>query len=226
MATGQSLLDLMELANQELQLQPTETDVTRGLLALNVAQDYFENLAASRKVKTGTTNPTTEVVATANVETTAFPTGLLRVDRLQRLDGTGGNPIGDLERLQRTGGHANRQFRIWQFSGPTGSGTPGAYWTQGTSIYWSPKPASTSYYRAYGFIRAADITASGTFTYDDGVMFPLAVFAAKLMTIGVADSPQDLTTLAQETFTAILDTLERFNRDGAQDVTYERSHSE
>ena len=44
--TGQDLLDRMELVNQELQLQSGEADVTRGLLALNVAQDYLESILA------------------------------------------------------------------------------------------------------------------------------------------------------------------------------------
>ncbi len=39
---------MMELVNQELQLQAGEENVTKGLLALNVAQDYFESLAAQR----------------------------------------------------------------------------------------------------------------------------------------------------------------------------------
>jgi hypothetical protein len=46
--TGQTLLDTMELLNQELQLQSGEADVVRGLLALNIAQDHFEASAAKR----------------------------------------------------------------------------------------------------------------------------------------------------------------------------------
>jgi hypothetical protein len=226
MATGQNLLDMMELANQELQLQPTEVDVARGLTALNVAQDFFENLMASRKIKAGTTNPTTEISATANVETTAFPTGFIRIDRIWRLDGTGGNPVAELENLKRTGGHRMRSQIPWIFQSSTGSGTPAAYWTQGYAIYWSPKPSATTYYRVYGQSRAADITAVGAFTYDEGVMFPLASFAARIMATGVADSSTDLSALSTEFFEKVLDTLERFNRDGGQDLTYTRVHTE
>ena len=226
MATGQSLLDMMELANQELQLQPTETDVTRGLVALNVAQDYFENMVAVRKLKVGSTNPTAEVTASANTETTAFPTGLLRVDRIWRLSDTGGDPVVELENLKRTGGHRMRPRVPWILQSSAGMGTPDAYWTQGYAIYWSPKPAATGYFRVYGFIRAADITASGTFAYDDGVMFPLASFAAKLMATGIGDTTTDLTALAGEVFDKVLEALERFNRDGGQDLTYSRVHTE
>ncbi len=225
MATGQTLLNYMELANQELQLQPNENDVVRGLLALNVAQDYFENLASSRKVKTGSTSPTAEVATSAAGETTAFPTGCIRVDRIWRLDGTGGNPVAELEPLKRTGGH-RQSFNPWLTASSVASGSPTGWWTQGSYIYWSPLPSGVTYCRLYGFMRAADITASGTFTYDDGVMFPIAGMAARLMAIGVADPTTDLTGLANEYFEAILDTLERFNRDGGQDLTYTRIHRE
>jgi len=85
--TGQNLLDRMELVNQELQLQAGEADVVRGLVALNVAQDYLESLLASRgKSFIGTTPG--NVVTAANTETTAFPAGVLRIDRMQVLDAT------------------------------------------------------------------------------------------------------------------------------------------
>lgn len=224
--TGQTLLDMMEMVNQELLLQSGEGDVTRGLLALNVAQDYFENLAAIRKTKTGTTAPTTEIASTANGETTTFPAGFIRIDRIQRLDGSGGKVVAELTPLQRTGGHAHSITVPWLFTASGASGTPYGYWTEGTNIYWSPRPVSVQYFRVYGFPRAADITASGTFTYDDGVGFPLAAFAAKILSLGVADSTTDLSGLASEVFESVLNTLEQFRRDGGQNVTYSRVHTE
>lgn len=221
--TGQSLLDTMELCNQELQLQPTESDVTRGLLALNVAQDYFETLAAVRKIKGG---QTTEIATVANTETTAFPTGYLRIDGIQRLSGTGGYVVEDLDRLQRVGGHAGGRSSQWIFSAASSTGTPSSYWTQGTSIYWAPKPNAVAYFRVYGFQRAVDLTAAGTFTYDDCVALPLASFATRLMAVGVGDPVGDVMAIAQETLKATLDALEEFNRDGGQALRFERSHSE
>ncbi len=75
--TGQDLLDRMELLNQELQLQSGEVDVTRGLLALNVAQDYFEVLAAGRKNIAGGGTPVSTVSTAAGVESTNYPSGVL-----------------------------------------------------------------------------------------------------------------------------------------------------
>src|SRR3990167_9038126 len=101
MATGQSLLDRMELLNQELQLQSGESDVTRGLTALNVAQDCFEARAAARPNIYGSTTPVGTVTTTVNTENTAFPTGLLRLDRLQYIDPGTSRPAWDLNPIRR-----------------------------------------------------------------------------------------------------------------------------
>ena len=81
MATGQTLLDLMEVLDRGLQLQSGQTGVTMGLRAANAAQDYLESLLALQPNNYGSTVGT--VTTTADTETTAFPTGLLRLDRLQ-----------------------------------------------------------------------------------------------------------------------------------------------
>lgn len=221
--TGQSLLDMMELVNQELQLQTGEADVTRGLLALNVAQDYFETYAAVRKIKGGQTG----TLSTAqNTESTAFPTGVLRIDRLQLLDAGTGRPKYDLTPLHRVGGHLARGFWPLNITSTTTSGEPRSYWTNGANIFWSPLPSGTFSVRWYGFQRQVDITASGTFSYDDLVALPLASFAARLMKMSVDDSVQEINSLAQETFKAALDSLEMFNRDGAAALEYSEIHTE
>lgn len=217
--TGQGLLDRMELLNQELQLQAGEADVTRGLLALNVAQDYFESLAAQRAKILGSATGT--VATTANTETTAFPTGVLRIDRLQTLNASS-RPAVELRRLSRAGGHA--VSAPWPQSAFTGTGTPSAYWTNGTSIYWSPLPSGTTTVRWYGFQAAADITAAGTFAYPDVVALPLASYATQLIKSGLDDDVTVLAGLANSTFTAALDAMEHFNRDGASGLEYTERH--
>ena len=71
MATGQSILNIMEDLNGELQLQSGEVDVAKGLRAVNAAQDMFETVLSTHgrvsASKTGT------VTTTANTETTAIP---------------------------------------------------------------------------------------------------------------------------------------------------------
>lgn len=221
MATGQTLLDTMEVLNQELQLQPGEADVTRGLTALNRAQDYFESMAALRKILGGQTGT---VVTASSTERTAFPTSVLRIDRLQLLDSTTSRPKYDLKSIRRVGGHAATSYWPLNLTTYGSSGDPAAYWTDGSYIYWSPLPSGISTVRWYGFQRASDITASGTFAYDDGVILPLASFAAQLLKIGLDDSGQELSGLATVTFQSILDTLEHFNRDGAVPLQYTQRH--
>src|SRR5262245_26260499 len=152
--TGQTLLDMMELVNQELQLQPAESDVTRGLIALNVAQDYFESLAATRPGFTGDTMGT--VATVASTETTAFPTNILRRDKLQLLDDNG-VVLYTLDEVpdNYTGGHRRGNAYPYYLFNAT-AGKPVAYWTQGTSIYWDPLPDDVYTVRWYGFQTASD----------------------------------------------------------------------
>jgi hypothetical protein len=220
--TGQSLLDRMELFNPELQLQPGEEDVTRGLLALNVAQDYFESLAAARPRISGDSTGT--VVTADSTETTAFPSGLLRVDRLQTLNASTQRPRRELVPLERTGGQAVNGTWPLNLIDTASGGEPRAYWTNGTSIYWSPLPDAVYTVRYYGLSAAADITAGGTFAYKDIVSIPLASFATRLLKIGLEDPTADLASLAQEAFKATLDSLQNFNRDGAKGLEYREVH--
>lgn len=221
--TGQSLLDRMELANAELQLQPGETDVTRGLLALNVAQDMLDSLLAVLPgVKGGAIGT---VVTAASTESTAFPAGLLRIDRLQYLDPTTNRPAWDLKPVQRAGGHSGVSYPPGYIASAA-TGKPSAYWTDGTNIYWSPLPDGVSTVRYTGFVAASDITAIGTFAYPDICAFPLATFAVKIIKMGVDDQIQDIQAVATEVLKPAIDALSNFRRDGAKGFQYTQVHSE
>jgi len=223
MATGQDLLNRMELLDTELQLQPAESDVARGLLALNMAQDTFESLIARYPDVMGDTVGT--VVTTAAMETTPFPVGVLRIDRLQFIDPTSNLPVWDLQRIKRTGGHAWQRFWPWNvISASTSPGKPLAYWTDGRDIYWSPLPDATYTVRWYGVKAAVDITAGGTFTFPDVVMLPLAAFAVRILEEGVDDDDQGLIQLAQTTFGPVIQSLSNFDRDTATPFEYTRVH--
>lgn len=221
--TGQSLLDRMELLNQELQLQAGEADVARGLLALNVAQDYFESVAAQRAKVFGSGIGNT--TATANTESTTFPAAVLRIDRIQFIDPATSKPAWDLQPLRRTGGHAVKSFWPMNLVASSMTGKPTGYWTNGSNIYWSPTPSATYTVRWYGFQAADDITAGGTFVYPDIVALPLASMAVRLVKGGLDDEVKEISSLALETFTQVLDTLGNFNRDGAPGMEYTEVHS-
>ena len=218
--TGQSLLNMMELLNQELQLQSGESDVTRGLLALNVAQDYFESLAAQRKGIYGSTVGT--VTTSANTETTTYPTGLLRVDALYMLNSSS-RPEYKMRPDKRIGGHA--ESADWPLNILSTPGKPTHYWTNGGLIYWGTLPDTVYTIRWYGFQSVSDITASGTFSYQDIVAFPLAAFAVKLFKSGLEDPVTDTAQIAFESFKSTLDALSNFDRDGASGLAYTQIHS-
>lgn len=224
MATGQTLLDTMELLDQEAQLQAGESDVVFGLIALNRAQDYFESLAAQHPGIVNTNASTGTVTTTLNTETTAYPSGLLRIDRLQYLDPTSSLPAWDLEYFEPTGSH-RRGTAYWNLvTSSTGTGKPRAYWANGAYIYWNPLPDATHTVRWYGLKQATDITASGTFLYPDICILPFATFAVALMSMGVGDELGDPHGLAQATFGSVIKTLADQNRDFAAPLQYSRQH--
>lgn len=222
MATGQDLLDTMELLDQELQLQPSEADVARGLIALNRSQDYFEMLATRQGLFKFDTNGT--LTTSASTESTAFPTGLLRLDRLQFIDPTSSLPLYDIDPIYRTGGHIRSQAWPVYAVAVHSAGRPTEYWSNGRSIFWSPLPDATHTVRYYGFVAAANITADGTFGYDDMLILPVAAFATQLMKLGVGDSGQEVEALAQMAFFPTLDALSRTVRDGAVPMDYRYGH--
>lgn len=220
--TGQDLLDRMELLNQELQLQAGEAQVTRGLLALNVAQDEWETLAAGQPEMLG--NGDSTLSTTANQEYTTYPTGLLRLDGLDYINPSTSRPAWPLRNLYQTGAHAYAVTGTINIP-VDAEGIPQAYWTNGSKIFWDPVPSAVHTIRWYGFQRQANITASGTFAYDDGVALPLALFAVQLMKIGVDDPTADVTALAQQIFNPTLQNMGAFNRDGASPLRYSSVHT-
>lgn len=212
----------MEMLNPELQLQPGEVDTAKGLLALNAAQDQFEAYAASIGKFFQSTKG--NVTTSASTETTAFPSGVLRIDRLQTISATTSRPDGELVRLHRTGGHAMSSLWPFNLTLANGTGKPRAYWTDGSLIYWNPLPDATYTVRYYGWAAGTAITAGGTFVYPDIVAMPLAAYACRLVKIGLDDPSGEIAGLAAETFGNVIKALGNFNRDGAVALEYTREH--
>jgi hypothetical protein len=220
--TGQTLLDAMEMLNQELQAQTSEADNTRALMALNMAQDYFEILAAQQGVDKY--DQTANVVTANGVETTAFPTGFLRINRIQLLD-SNGVPSDDLDNLNEAGSHIySRRWPANIVNTTVSPGAPEAYYTNGRNIYWNPKPDGVYTCRVYGFKQADSITTSGTFAYDEFLTLPFAAFAVRILKMGVGDDGGDVAGIANQTFGDIMGALSGFNRDGAAPYVYRYGH--
>lgn len=220
--TGQTLLNLMEGLGPELQLQSGEADQVKGLLFLNAVQDVFESMAAQYPQFKGGGVGT--ITTTINQEYVTFPSGLLRLDGLDML-GTDNLPAYPLSVKRQRGGHRYGSPFWWNYiTSTTTTAKPAVYWTNGSNIYLDPVPDAVYSLRYYGFIRAADITASGTFAYDDIVALPLAALATKIIRTGLDDPTQDIMGIAKETLNQVIDALSGFNRDGAHDLIYTYNH--
>tara|TARA_R100001086_G_scaffold82443_1_gene40380 strand:+ start:623 stop:1297 length:675 start_codon:yes stop_codon:yes gene_type:complete len=224
MATGQTMLDLMETMDYGLQLQSGESGVTRGLRALNAAQDHLESLLALDPNVVGSSVGT--VTTAASTETTSVPTGLLRLDRLQYIDASTSRPAWDLERVGPVGDHnAGGGYPPFLLSSSV-TGKPLRYWTNAAHFYWDPLPDATHTVRYYGLKAASDITAGGTFAYPDLALMAVAQFATKMLRIGKDDDVRSLSDVGMQVFAPVLQAFSRFNRDRVPGYDYRYTHSE
>jgi hypothetical protein len=224
MATGQTILSLMEALDRGLQLQSGQSGVAVALRAVNAAQDYFESLLAlqpnSFLSSTGT------VTTTADTETTAFPSGLIRLDRLQYLDATTSRPAWDLEWVGYIGDQSGGPMAYPSVGfDSTSTGKPKRYSTNGRNIYWDPLPNATHSVRYYGLVAADDITAESTFAYPDVAMNAVADYAVRLLRIGKDDDAQPIAVAGMEIFQPCIELLGRYNRDRAPGYDYRYYHS-
>ena len=225
MAVAQDILNRMELLNQELQLQPGEADFTRGLLAINVAQKHFESLIALHPDVMGSSTGT--LTQTGGVETTPFPAGVMRIDKLQFLDPTTNLPAWDLVSLKKTGSHLINRFWPWNIVSQISPGRPVGYYTNGQQIFWSPLPDTANNLRWYGFQVATDLTTtSSPYVYPDITLLPMASFAVALFRVGVDDDNAGINDIAQQTFLPVITNLAGFNRDEASGFNYRYTHTE
>lgn len=220
--TGQSLLDYMEILFPEQQNQSGEADVTRSLLALNIAQDGFEALVAQEPKMLGGAVAT--LTTTANQEYSTYPAGLLRLDRLQYLDPATLRPAWNLDRIHQPGDQAYPLLWPGNVISTATGGRPLKYWENGSQIYWSPVPSGVYTIRYYGFTAAADITAGGTFAYPDIAAFPIASLAARIIKTGLDDNANDIEGLSKQFLTPTIDTMKKHNRDGAVPLQYRYVH--
>lgn len=216
----------MMVLHPELQANSGGSDVTKCLTALNVAQYHFEMLLALEPDLLGDFTGT--VTTTGLTESTTFPAGVLRIDRLQFIEPSTGRPAWDLEDIKRTGGHIMTPgwpYNVLNFVTATGGGgKPVAYYTNGTNIYWVPQPDTAYNIRWYGFQKAADVTVGYTFPYQDACLLPMATFAVKIIRIGLDDPVENYTELAKEVFEPTLKALGNFKREKAPGMNYRWIH--
>lgn len=212
----------MEVLAPELQLQTGENDVARGLIAVNMAQDYMESVFATHADIAGSTVGT--VTTTANTETTTFPTGLLRIDKLQYIDTTStpNRPIWDVDLIYETGGHA--PSNSWLDAITSTTGAPRQAYTNGRSLYWDPLPDEVYTIRWYGLQHATDVTAGGTFSYPDLCLTPVANLAVRFIRTGLDDDPSAYLKIADDIFQPVVSAMTNFRRDRPPMYRYTYTH--
>lgn len=221
MSTIQDVFNIAEVLNRDLRLQTSEADVTKGIVAYNMAKRHFEAQVAVRPGFLGGAEGT--VATVASTESTAFPTGVLRIDRLQ-LENSSGLPKRDLIPIRQPGGHSTNRYPT-VLTPATVSGEPDAYYTNGTVIYWSPLPNAAHTVRYYGFtVAAAATAAANTFPYPDICLDPFGAFVAKVFSTGLDDPIQELQVTSMELFIPVIEAMSRFQRDGASIPTYRNVH--
>lgn len=223
--THADLLNRMELIDAELETGSGEDDEISCLLALDVAQDYFESLASSYPKMFRTYSSLT---TTANTETTAYPAAILRLDELWLIDTTvtPNRPSYPLRKTDIVGGHVPAlpwPFRASNFN----PGAPSGYDVDESYFYWAPTPDAVYTIRYYGMVSQATIsTRGGTFAYKDHLAMPFAAFAVRAKKIGLEDGSDALKALADELFEPALTRARRFDRAGhPSGRAYSRVHS-
>ena len=227
--TISSIMSKMQVVDNELDVSVGGADETRCISALDMAQDAFESILANQPDTLGTIST---ILTTANQEYTTWPTALMRLDTLWYMNTsvTPNQPAWEIEIIQDVGGQAQGGNWPWFGAGsgyaPNGFGQPAKAYTNRQYLFWTPIPDAIYTLRAYGLSEAADITARGeTFAYPNAVANPLAVYATRLMEMGIDDPSDELKALADEMFAPVINMLRQPTRQRPQSRQYSRVHT-
>ena len=224
-----AIMSKMQVVDNELDVAVGGADETRCLAALDMAQDTFESILANQPDTLGTTST---ITTSAQGETSDWPTTLLRLDTLWMMNllTTPPTPQWQLAVIQDVGGQSMSTPYPW-LSGmvgyaPQGYGAPTAFYTNRAKLFWAPIPNDVYSIRCYGLHSKTDITTrSQTFEYPDQVANPLAVYATRLMEMGIDDPSEELKALADEMFGPVINMLRQPTRQRPQSRQYTRVHT-
>ena len=218
-----TILSKMQVVDNELDISVGGADETRALSALDMAQDAFEAIVANHP---DTLGKISTISTTANQEYTTWPASLLRLDNLYRLDANS-RPVRKIEIIQDVGGQSETPGWPWNVSAASQStGAPVKAYTNRQYFFWTPTPDAIYSLRAYGFSSETDITSrSATFAYPDYVANPMAVFATRLMEMGIDDPSAELKDLADELYGPVLNSLRQPTRQRPQARQYSQRHT-
>jgi hypothetical protein len=223
-----TILGKMNVVDNELDIAVGGADETRAIAALDMAQDAFEAIVANHP---DTLGKISTISTTANQEYTTWPSSLLRLDNLYLMNTsvTPNLPQWEIVIIQDVGGQAAVGSFPWLTGvgySPSGTGAPTRAYTNRQYLFWTPVPDQVYTLRAYGFSSETDITTRGqTFAYPDYVANPMAVFATRLMEMGIDDPSAELKDLADELYGPVLNSLRQPTRQRPQARQYSRVHT-
>lgn len=219
--TVADVLDTMSLLDNENDFSSGGAEEARGIVALNVAQRYFEMLVAGtpRALQTATT-----ITQAAATETTEFSSTLKRIDAVWALDDTTLRPTYRIKRLNDTGAHIPSLPWPLQLSYPTGQGPAAGYYANSSAFYWLPLPDGTHSIRIYGFVTFNALASRvSPFFYTDAAD-AMAAFASKLLSKSVGDTAEEMATLANSLFRPVLKMMQSFDRSEPMPRMYAHFH--
>lgn len=194
----------MMVYDNQLDLVAGGDDVARGLVVVNLVQDWWEAAAARYP---DIQQETTTLTTTANQETTTWPTALKRLDELWMLD-SNSRQVYTLEPIVEVGGHTpSAPWPLGMVFSPGATGAPRGYYAKGhkSGFFWDPIPNAVYTLRAYGLLAQADYTAAAnTLSYEDDIALVVAPHATSLMRMGLERDISKVQVSADAAFTAVI----------------------
>lgn len=218
--TAADLLARLNVLDNELSIDTGAADESRALLALDLAQDYYETAAA---IQGRLVNTVATLVMTPSSSSSSWPSGMLRIDSVLYSDGSG-----EVEYRDQTGAHLRPPSSPWPLiSGSLAqAGKPYEFWdVPDAALYWIPTPdaaytVSVIGYRAQSSLTTRDVV----FGHSDVVAGPLCAFALRLMELGVDDPSEEYQTLADAWFLPLIKMQRRRLRPRPVGRVYSRVH--
>jgi hypothetical protein len=218
------LLNMMGVLDNEIDNSKGGTDEARSILALGMATDYFETVAATLPKVLGSAG-VNNIKTQALMESSPFPAELLRLDALWALD-VNGVPIFPMGRIDEVGGHMPALPWPLNYVTTAAPGQPRGYYPNSNALFWLPVPDQIYNMRAYGLWSVPPYVDRETvFPFPDAVALPLAAFAVKYGTVGLDDSSDEIQKIAVETFTPCLRMLRKRDRSKPTGKRYANFHT-
>lgn len=223
--TIQTLFDRMMVLDNQLDLISGGDDVTRGIVTINLVQDWWEAAAATVEGACQTIADT--ILTVANQEHTVWPSNLSRIDELYLLDSSG-RQVRQINLMTETGGHRpDYPWPLGTLVGTYGTGAPVEYWakTKGGYLFWSPTPDAVYTIRGYGLWRVSDYSAAAnTFGYVDDVALVLVPHAVQLFRTGLDRDTSVQQAQAEAAFRTVIKGMTKGIKSGPDSRVYGEFH--